>query len=190
MSLCVKQGSIITNFQADADANNINGTVPGANGIVLTNFSGLLLENGTVVADIAAAVADITAAPWNFSIDNVIGGSYRVNIDLPNQSYYTLMLKHSANLVSWNSEDFDVQLHFNYAAELALPFNWRWQYTIAAAPVAARNVAVGVLEYADLFIKYTADAESTTSPRFTERLYAWYTTLGDHVPIRMSPEAA
>lgn len=165
-------------FPDDRTNTTLNSSTPGADGIATTNFEGMLLKDGEVVATNLAA---LEAAPYNMTIDNVSGafGVYKVNIDIPTRGTFDLYLRHSSDMVVVRHEQFDLLTR----GEISSLFrgNVRWDFNIATVAVPARNVAIGVLDTIRL---RSFDGVTVVEDRTVEMVYA---TSGDTNPINAIP---
>jgi hypothetical protein len=164
---------------ADADKATINGSSEGDNDIALTNFSMLLYKDGEEVAD----ESTIVNSPYNFQLDNIGNGRYKVVIDLTLAGVYSLHMKHSTDMQEWRIADWDVQF-IDDIGEQTQDGNRELTFTKAVANVPVRKVKKDYLDYVTIKIKRSADAD-WSSPIKTTTLYYWYETLGDKQPIKV-----
>lgn len=178
-----------TNFMLlipDSEGNTtLNSSTPGQDGISTTGFVAALWENGELVATNLAA---LIAAPFNLTIDNVSGGigGYKVNVTLPNRSFYELWIRHSSAMLAFRQEQFDLKTRLEIGS--VSKENVRIDFAIAGAPVPARNVATGVLDTMRIRRRFegastfdSADLVSDVTINFR------YATLGDTNPISVEP---
>lgn len=172
-------------FPDDRTNTTLNASTPGANGIATTNFVGMLLEDGEVVATNLAA---LLAGPFNMTIDNVSGafGIYKVNITLPNRSTYDLYLRHTTDIVTVRHEQFDLLTRHEIPSMSRE--NLKYDFVVAAVDVPARSVAAGVLDTLRIRRRFDGattfvggDLISDTTLEFT------YTSLGDTNPLSVEP---
>jgi hypothetical protein len=172
-------------FPDDRTNVTLNSSTGGDDGIATTNFEGMLLEDGEVVATNLAA---LEAGPYSMTIDNVSGtfGVYKVNISLPNRATYDLLLRHTADMVTERLEQFDTTTRAEIQS--LSRGNARYDFTIAAVNIPARKVAAGVLD--SVRIRQRHDGASTFSGAdlaLDEIFEFTYANLGDTNPITVLP---
>lgn len=144
----------------DAGDDTLNGSSPGADGISLAGFEAALWENGEPVA---ATIAALVAAPFFLTVDNVSQtdlAMYKVNLTLPNRSFYELWIRHPTAMVAFRQEQFDLRTRAEVLAQIR--GNSRVDFTIAVAQVPARNVAVGVVD--TMRVRHRFDGATTFDP--------------------------
>lgn len=169
----------------DESNNTLNGSTGGDDGIATTNFEATLWENGEVVAaDLATLVSS-----FGLTIDNVSGtdvAGYKVNLTLPNRSFYELWIRHTTAMVAFRQQQFDL---ITRAEGLSvIRGNTRYTFNIAASEVGARNVAIGVLD--TVVVEHRFDgAADFSAPNLVSSITLEYTyaTLGDTNPSLVAP---
>jgi hypothetical protein len=174
--LAVPGANFILLLPDDRTNVTLNGSVAGNDGIATTDFEGMLMENGEVVATNLAA---LEASPFFMTIDNVSGtfGLYKVNLTLPNRSKYDLFLRHTADLITVRHEALDTQVRHEVLS-LARG-NTRYDFTLASGGSgAAQNAADGVPE--SLRIRNFFPGTTTVVSDVT--LLFYYTDPGDTNP--------
>lgn len=173
-------------FPDDRTNTTLNSSTGGDDGIATTNFEGMLLEDGEVVATNLTA---LEAGPYNMTIDNVSGtfGVYKVNITLPNRGFYDLILRHTTAMVTERQEQFDTTTRPEIMS--LSQGNTRFDFVTALVntDVGTRNVAAGVLD--NITVTHYADGETVGAGAITttQTYEFWYDTLGDTNPSSVRP---
>jgi hypothetical protein len=171
----------------DDDSNDtLNGSSAGQDGIATTNFTAALWENGEPIGNLTT----LEAGPYNLTIDNVsttgVAG-YKVNITLPNRSFYELWIKHSTGMVAYRQEQFDLSTRDEIGS--VSRDNVRYDFTVASSPVPARKVATGVLDTLRVRRRYDGAADFSAGNLVSDVTIEFtYETLGDTNPITVEPQ--
>ena len=110
-------------------------------------------------------------------------GRYLANLTLPTAGSYSLHAQHTTDFAVWRIAEWDVELIDHIAAASSVG-NRQVEFTLAAAPIAGRNVQAGYLDYMTVKVKRTDDSD-WSAPIETYVLYYWYDTLGDRQPIKV-----
>lgn len=171
----------------DDDTNNtLNGSSAGQDGIATTNFVAALWENGEPIGNLTT----LTSAPFNLTIDNISTtdvAAYKVNITLPNRSFYELWVKNTAAIVAYRQEQFDLSTRDEIGS--VSRDNVRYDFIVAAAPVPARNVATGVLDTLRVRRRFDGSADFSAGNLVSDVTIEFtYTTIGDTNPIIVEPQ--
>lgn len=171
----------------DDDTNNtLNSSSAGQDGIATTNFVAVLWENGEPIGNLTT----LEAGPYNLTIDNVsttdVAG-YKVNITLPNRSFYELWIKHTTDMVAYRQEQFDLTTRDEIGS--VSKDNTRYDFVVAASAVPARNVAAGVLDTLRVRRRYDGAADFTAPNLISDITIEFtYTSSGDTNPITVEPQ--
>jgi hypothetical protein len=173
-------------FPDDRTNTTLNSSSPGSDSIATTDFEGMLLENGEVVATNLAA---LEAGPFNLTIDNVSGafGIYKVNLTLPNRSTYDLFLRHTSALITVRQEQFDMLTRDEIGS--VSRENTRYDFTIAAANIPARNVQSGVLDKMRIRRRFDGAADFSAGNLVQDLIIEFtYPSLGSTNPSAVIPQ--
>ena len=173
-----------TQFLADNENATINASVKGNTGIALTNFVIYLYRYGAEVAN----TATVQAAPYNLTIDNAGYGFYTVNIDFTTAGVYELVIKNTQDLISWVSENFNVQEAFDNMADLNHEGNasFTYNYNTTGATIDPATRKVGNLKLNSVTVKNKRSTDADWSaPVVTQTLYCWYDSDTDDNPIKI-----
>jgi hypothetical protein len=170
----------------DTEGNTtLNGSTPGQDAIATTNFIAIMWENGELIATNLAA---LIAGPFNLTIDNVSGGigGYKVNVTLPNRSFYELWIRHTTAMLAFRQEQFDLKTRPEIGS--VSKENVRVDFTIAAAPVPSRNVAAGVLDTMRIRRRFEGATTFNPADLVSDVTVSFrYATLGDTNPVSVEP---
>ncbi len=126
---------------------------------------------------------------FSLTIDNVSGtdvAGYKVNLSLPNRSFYELWINHTADMIAFRQQQFDLVTR---PEVLSLSRgNTRYDFTIATVNIPARSVAAGVLS--EVRVRQREDGAATFAGSdlvLDETFEFSYANLGDTNPISVIP---
>lgn len=169
----------------DETNDTLNGSSPGADAISTTSFEAALWENGELVATSLA----ILVSSFGLTIDNVSGtdvAAYKVNLTLPNRSFYELWIRHASAMIAFRQEQFDLRTRDEIGS--VSRENVRIDFTIATVNIPARQVAAGVLDKMRIRRRFEGAADFT-APNLADDVTVEFTyaNLGDTNPINVIP---